>query len=137
MNKKEIIKYLITGIIVTLINWLTYAIFIQWFNVTNSNILSWLVTVVIAFILNKFWVFESKKQNKQILFKEISLFFTSRIFSGIIETIGLNLLCLTFLGNKVLGVKGLLAKIIMSAVSMILNYIISKLIIFKYKNELE
>ena len=127
---KQLITYLITGALTTLLNWTSYSICVHQFSITTSNIIAWVISVCFAFILNKLWVFK-KKEGKVIY--EVSTFFIGRLVVGIIETIGLNLLCLTILGNELFGILGLPAKVIMSLVSMVLNYIVSKILVFKVK----
>lgn len=127
-KNKELLTYLIVGILTTLVNWISYAIFSHLYSVTISNCIAWILAVCFSFTLNKFWVF--KKNNSKVLY-EIITFFSGRLVVGIIETIGLNLLCLTLLGTIIFGIKGLIAKVIMSLVSMVLNYIVSKILVFK------
>lgn len=130
-NYKEFIRYFIAGCLTTLVSWITYAIFVQWLSIITSNILSWICAVSFAYFINKFWVFENKNLKVKIVLKEILTFFLSRLFSGVIETIGLYLLSFTMFGITIFNINSLLAKIIMSIVSMVLNYILSKIFVFK------
>ena len=72
---KEIINYLIFGVLTTLISIVTYAIFTKVFHIDYliSNVLSWIIAVLFAYITNKIYVFESK--SKKNIKELISFFF--------------------------------------------------------------
>ena len=58
---KEIIMYLIFGVLTTLVNWFCYAFLTKsGMEMNISNCIAWLVAVLFAFITNKVFVFESK-----------------------------------------------------------------------------
>ncbi len=142
----EIIMYLIFGVLTTVVSWVSYAIFtmvIPTFTfwgitvdlTTTSNVLSWICAVVFAFVTNKLWVFDSKSWKPSIAFKEFSMFVSSRLVTGVIEWVGLPLLITLGLNQSILGIEGMLAKVLISVIVVILNYILSKLFIFKNKKE--
>ena len=82
MKHKEMILYLFFGILTTAVNIITFQI-CRWLNVElySSNLIAWIVSVIVAFITNKQFVFESKVSSFQGVIKEIVLFFGARIFS--------------------------------------------------------
>ena len=88
-----------------------------------------------AFVTNKIWVFESKSWKPSVAFKELWLFVTARLITGVLEWVGVPLLVAWGLDQKMFGVKGFVAKIIVSVIVIILNYVFSKLIIFKKKDK--
>ncbi len=92
------------------------------------NIISWLITVVFAFVVNKLYVFESKSWNKSIALKEFSGFVGARLFSLVAET-AVIILWVNVLNGSELFAKAVIAQILV----MVLNYILSKLFIFKKK----
>lgn len=120
---KEIINYLIFGVLTTLVSIITYAIFTRLFNINYniSNVLSWLLAVSFAYITNKNYVFNSKDKN---IIKSIFKFFTSRITTLIIEIIFM------FIMVDVLKFDDMICKIIVQFIVIILNYIFSKLFVF-------
>jgi len=65
------------------------------------------------------------------MIKEIFLFFGARIFSGIFEILGLPLLVYLGLNQKIYGIEGAVAKIIISVIVIVSNYFFSKFVIFK------
>lgn len=128
---QEIIKYLIFGILTTIINLLTYYLLVYTiFNPNNplelqiTNIISWFISVAFAYITNKKYVFNS--QNKNIT-KEILKFFSSRISTLLLDII----LMFTFV--TILNLNDKIIKIVIAIIIIILNYILSKLLVFKTK----
>ncbi|WP_242825897.1 GtrA family protein [Metaclostridioides mangenotii] len=90
-----------------------------------SNIIAWLVAVIFAYITNKFYVFESKSIEYKYVIKELLSFMSCRVLSGVIELI------LMFVMQNLLLINDFIVKIITNIVVVILNFIFSKLIVFK------
>lgn len=141
----EVIMYLIFGVATTVISWVTFAIFTKiiptisfWgitvSNTTTANVLSWVCAVLFAFITNKVWVFDSKSWRPSVAFREFWMFVTSRLATGVIEWFGLPLLIKLGVDQTIFGIEGMVAKILVSVIVVILNYVLSKLFIFKRKN---
>lgn len=138
---REIISYIFWGVMTTAVSFITYCLFTLLLTaflgttaaVFISNALSWVCAVLFAFITNKLWVFNSKSFKKAIVLPEFLKFLSSRIATGVIEMAGLPLLVYLGLGRALFGIDGLIAKIIINVVVIILNYVFSKLIIFKKK----
>lgn len=135
---KEIIMYIITGGLTTLVNWIAYAACTHLLPIKNtehliliSNIAAWILAVLFAYVTNKHWVFQSKTNSIYELFKELAGFIGSRLFTGFVEIFGTSLLVRFGLNQTLFGTEGFLAKIIVSVVVVILNYVLSKLFIFK------
>ncbi len=130
---KEQVLYLAFGVIVTLVNWAVYAVLVAVVNlgITLSNAIAWAVTIVTAFVTNKLFVFESRANNKISLLKEALTFLLSRISTGIFEVVAPSILVLIGLDGMLFGVDGFYAKLIVSIIVVILNYILSKKIVFK------
>lgn len=126
---KETISYLIFGILSTIVNIATYVFFsrIIKINFMISNIIAWFVAVIFAYITNKFFVFESKNINIKFILKEITSFMSLRILSGLTELI------LMYIMINIMLINDFIVKIITNIVVVILNFIFSKLIIFKNK----
>lgn len=133
LKYKEQVLYLVFGVIVTLVNWIVYAFFVAAINfgITISNLIAWVAAVVTAFITNKLFVFESKKTDKMSVFKEATAFLLARISTGIFEVVAPSLLFFIGLDGMLLGIDGFYAKLIVSIIVVILNYILSKKIVFK------
>ncbi len=138
---REIISYIFWGVMTTAVSFITYCLFTLLFTafldtraaVFISNALSWVCAVLFAFVTNKLWVFNSKSFKKAIVLPEFLKFLSSRIATGVIEMAGLPLLVYLGLGGALFGIEGLAAKIIINVIVIVLNYVFSKLIIFKKK----
>ena len=127
---KEVILYLIFGVLTTVVNWLAYAAFV-WIglDINVSNILSWIVGV--SFAVNKWYVFESRSLESRKVIKEFGSFVGARIFTGIIAILLFPLLYNIGLNQSLFGTDGFLAKIVTSVIEIVLNWIFSKYLIFK------
>ena len=128
LKYKEIINYLIFGVLTTVVNIVTYAIFARLFHIDEviSNIIAQIISILFAYVTNKLFVFESKKNTKKEVIKEMVSFFLARIVSGALCDVG------TFaLMVKVFNINDLIAKIVTQVMVVIVNYVFSKLIIFK------
>lgn len=137
---RELITYVIAGILTTLVNWTTYTLFVHFIltsikkaelRATVSSAIAWVAGVIFAYIINKLWVFESKSMAPAVVAKEFTSFIASRAVTGVMEVFGLPLLMRIGLNQTIFGVEGALAKAIISIAVIILNYIFSKLVIFK------
>ncbi len=142
---KELITYVIFGVLTTLVNffafWLFTKIFGEEFYLVN-NAIAWVVGVIFAYITNKLFVFESKSWNLKVITKEITGFLGARIFSFLVEEGGMFLFITVLgLGEKSLTLLSLtitgqfIVKILLAVIVVILNYIFSKFFIFRIKNE--
>lgn len=123
---KEVLLYLLFGGLTTIVNILTFYIFRK-LNVELyiSNIIAWIISVLFAFITNKLFVFESKNKTKKENIKEITSFFGFRLLSLVFDMGSM------FLLINILKINDLLSKIFANILVVILNYIFSKLFIFK------
>ncbi len=133
---EEIINYLIMGILTTLVN-----IIIKWlllYTVLDAKnslqlqiaiIISWICAVIFAYITNRIYVFKSKNTN---IIKEIFDFFSARVLTLVME-MGIMWFFITFLKlDSKLFVA--LWTVLTQGLVIILNYILSKLFIFKKEN---
>ncbi|MBX7076066.1 MAG: GtrA family protein [Methanobacteriaceae archaeon] len=123
IKKNEIILYLIFGILTTIVNIISYLFITDILNIHYliSNIIAWFLSVLFAYITNRIWVFKSKNEN---ILKEFGLFISGRIFSGVLDTTLMYLFIGIFFWND------LISKIIINIIVVIVNYVISKLIVF-------
>ena len=133
LQNREIIDYLFWGVLTTCVSWLSYIAAIRLLdsNVAISNAISWVLATLFAFTVNKVFVFRSLSFQMKVLVREFFLFVSSRFLTGLFEIISVPLLVDHGFNYSLLGVKGLLTKIIVSFLVVIMNYCISKLLIFK------
>lgn len=132
---KDIILYIIFGIATTLVNFISYTVLVKFLSqdMTFSNLISWVVSVSFAFITNKIFVFSSRSFKTKTFFKEFVSFYSARIITGIIEIVFPTVLFELGLDFELFGIKGFVAKAIVSVVIIILNYVFSKVFVFKNK----
>jgi UDP-N-acetylglucosamine transferase subunit ALG13 len=123
---REVISYLFFGGCTTLINIVSFFL-LRLINcpLFISNLFAWIISVFFAFITNKIFVFESKDKNKNKVIFECLSFFFFRVVSLVFD-----MGCMYLLIN-VLNVNELISKIISNIFVIIINYVFSKLIIFK------
>lgn len=153
---REIITYIIFGVLTTAVNLVTFYIFkkifisIGWEGVFNkllgsagwdkalellgsgtdyldATVIAWTVAVIFAFVTNKLIVFESKSWKPAIAGKEFVGFIGARLFSLLVE------LVFMFVMVTLLKWNDFVAKFIVQVIVVILNYVFSKLLIFKNK----
>lgn len=128
VNKyKMLINYGIFGVLTTIINIVVYAACFKIFHFSNSvsNIIAWIQAVLFAFITNKWYVFESKTFSKQILTSEFTRFIEARLATGFFD------LVVMYVGVDLMNISAITLKIISNVIVIILNYILSKLVVFK------
>ena len=125
---REVLLYLLFGGLTTGVNIVTFFLLRQFsVEVYISNVVAWILSVLFAFITNKTFVFESKNNSRQEDFKEMLSFFGFRVLSLVFD-MGSMLLLL-----EVFHINELISKIIANVLVIILNYVFSKLFIFKKK----
>ena len=129
---EEIIAYLFWGGCTTLVNWGTYSIVVKWSGViTAANIISWLFATTFAYLTNKIWVFHSRSWEPQDIIKEFGKFVSARALTGVLEIVLVPLLVSLGLDQQIGGIKGSVSKVLVSIVVVLLNYIVSKSIVFR------
>ncbi|MDF2865568.1 MAG: gtcA [Clostridia bacterium] len=128
-KNKEVLLYLVFGILTTLINIVTYGLMKNLLNIDYmvSNVIAWCLAVAFAYVTNRIYVFNSKKNNKTDIIKEIILFVSVRLSSLAIDIV------IMYVGVSLLQVNDMLIKIIANIIVIIINYIMSKKIVFKNK----
>ena len=140
---RELITYIIFGVLTTIVSLVSFKIFDSLLGeklYLLTNIMSWIFAVSFAYITNKLWVFESKSWQGKTVIKELLGFVGARLFSLGVEELGLWLLIdILHMGALRLSILSLdingnmIAKVIMQIVVIILNYVFSKLVVFKKK----
>ena len=122
---KQPLLYIVFGIATTLVNFLAYFLFSKLaLSTAISTALAWFLSVLFAFFTNRKYVFEASKNG---FFKQIIGFFSMRIATGVLD------LLIMLLFVDVLEFNDLLIKLLSNVLVIILNYIFSKLLVFKNK----
>ena len=128
---RELISYTFWGVMTTLVNYVVYFICTKGIKIDYliANVIAWFVAVVFAFWVNKVYVFRSFGKDIKTMVREFGTFVSARILSGVLETGMLSLFVETLHFNDSV------IKIVASVLVVIINYILSKLIIFKKQEE--
>ena len=131
---REVINYLVFGVLTTLVNFIVYIGLAKVLNVNEilANIEAWILSVIFAYITNKLYVFKSKTKVLKKIIREFASFLACRLFSGILDIVSF------YIFVKILNIDDILAKVIVAIVLVILNYVFSKFFIFKkQENKIE
>ena len=155
---REIIVYIIVGVLTTIFCWVFNWVLTLFMDANNPvinvilQILTWAAGVAFAFPLNRKWVFKSTNPN---WLSEFWKFSGSRVSTGVLDVVIMlffvNICPLTGLANWIVKVLSKFnvemsvddanywfAKIFISSVLvMILNYVFSKLFVFRKKKKTE
>lgn len=135
--KQEMWDYLVFGLLATVVNWVayiacSYSLLIPLITdndkllKTTGNVIAWVVAVLFAYWTNRNFVFKSRVTGAKEIFKEFMAFVGSRIFSFVVEQ-GM------FLAFIMMNISDIIGKIIIGVVVIILNFIFSKLLVFRKK----
>ena len=145
-RRREIMLYLVFGVLTTLVNLLVYgglvlavqsqyvlSEYILWFHTPFywyyvASVIAWIAAVAFAYGSNKLFVFQSRNLSRRELAQEVSSFFGARVLSLLLfDLMGLSLCIQGF------GMNEFIAKLVMNVLVVIFNYVASKLVIFKKK----
>lgn len=125
----HIIKYLLFGVLTTIISIGSFGILIYTTPINENicNFISIILGILTAYILNRKYVFESKEKN---ILKEFMKFVMARALSSLFDMVTF------FIFATCLSFNEMIVKIVISLVVIILNYILSKVMVFnKGKNK--
>lgn len=144
---REFISYVFWGLLTTVVSWGSYSLFVRLFReqigemkifginmpivVFIANVLSWVCAFLFAFITNKLWVFNSKDWQLAVSLLEFGKFLSTRFATGILEIVGVPLITALGFTQTIAGIEGMAAKVLVSIIVAILNYVFSKLFVFK------
>lgn len=126
---KEVINYLIFGVLTTIISLLVYYILTSTLlnpkksiELQIANIISWIISVLFAYLTNRKYVFESKNDN---IVKEVSSFFGARLITLILDML------IMYIGVTLLHGNDKILKIVSQFIVIVSNYLFSKVFVFK------
>ena len=124
---QDVISYLFFGVLTTVVNYLVY---LPCYNLLGlsasvSNVIAWVFAVAFAYLTNKPFVFKSHDWSKKVVIPELTKFVGSRILSGALETV------IIFVTVDLLMCNGNVMKLVTSVLVVIVNYVISKLLVFR------
>ena len=125
--------YLFFGVLTMAVNYAVYLPCYNWlgWSATVSNVIAWVAAVAFAFLTNKPFVFKSHDWSAKTLWPELTKFVGCRLGSGALETL------IIFVAVDCLrpedALWGNVVKLITSVLVVIVNYVGSKLLVFRKK----
>ena len=125
-NMKQFVLYGIFGVLTTLINIVVYWL-VRKFDIAivTSTVIAWLAAVFFAYWSNRKFVFESTNTSLVAIFFEALYFFACRIATGVFDVVFM------YIFADFLGLNEFIVKVTSNVIVVILNYVASKLFIFK------
>ena len=125
----EIVRYLIVGILTTVVSLGTYyGCVFTFLNPENAlqlqvaNVLSWIIAVTFAYITSRIYVFQSKQEN---ILREMAAFYSSRLLTLFMD------MAIMFIMVTLCRVDDKLAKLVVQVVVTVANYVFSKIFVFR------
>lgn len=124
---RELIAYLVFGVLTTAVNYLSYLVISPFFTYTGvPTLAAWFLSVVFAYCTNRRFVFRSKAKGKAVL-QEAGSFFTARVMSGVLDIAVMAVFADWLLFND----KAV--KLVSNVLVVVFNYAASKLVVFRRK----
>ena len=123
----DIVSYLFFGVLTTVVNYIVYlpCYNLLSFSAAISNMIAWIAAVAFAYLTNKPFVFRSHDWSAKTVIPELTKFVGARIASGVLET------GIIFLTVDLLRWNGNVMKLVTSVLVVIINYVASKLLVFR------
>ena len=124
---REIIIYVIFGALTTAVDFGTYILLTRLFAVNEgvANVIAQIIAIVFAFFTNKLFVFNDRSMRLRDVCLQFAKFTSMRLVTLVLNS------GLFFILNEVAKINDIVTKIGVSVIVIILNYIFSKLIVFK------
>ena len=124
---KEVILYIVFGVLTTLVNFVSFYILTHFINLDEnlSNVIAIILSVLFAYFTNRKLVFNSTAVTFKENLKEFYKFILGRLFTMILEIVGFYLLF------NIMHIHELISKLFITVIVIILNFFISKFFAFK------
>lgn len=135
---RETVTYLVFGVIATALNIVLYHLFVNVMGMSTAlgNLLDTVICVLFQYFTNRIWVFRSKNRGMAAL-HEFGQFVAARVVTAVIDeaimVVGVNLLIPRFVALPLQKLAGVGVKVLSNGIVIVLNYIFSKLFVFKDK----
>ena len=126
---KEVIFYVIFGVLTTVVNVVTFYVLTHFCHLEEnvSNVIAIILAVVFAYITNRKLVFNSTASTAKEIITEIFKFFAARLFTMLVEFFGFMLMF------NVLNIPNMISKLTVTILVIILNFFLSKFFAFKHR----
>lgn len=136
-KNKEVLLYLFFGVLTTAVSFVTAGaakVLLESAGCGKgvvsgaSTVVSWICAVTFAYVTNRIWVFDSDAEGKKGIFAEAASFYGGRLFTLFVEWVIMEI------GYDKLGFDFWVTKIGANVIVLVLNYVISKLLVFRKKD---
>lgn len=126
-KNREILLYILFGGLTFLVSIISFGLcnVTLHMNELVANVVSWIIAVTFAFFTNRIWVFAAPTKNVREFISQLVRFFGGRLLTLGIEEVILMLFV------TMMGLNSMMIKVIAQVIVIVLNYVISKLVIFK------
>lgn len=128
VNWQELFSYIVFGVLTTVVNYIVYfggrTLGLDY---KVSNVIAWFFAILFAYITNKRYVFKQETKTKEETTKEMISFFGVRVFSLVIDMLAM------FVLIELVGFNDFWAKTATQFIVVALNYVFSKVFVFKQK----
>ena len=126
---RDVIPYLFFGVCTTVVNVVSYwcCAHLLLMNTMLSTVIAWCLAVLFAYVTNRRWVFHSEAHGVEEIAKEIVSFFSCRLATGVVDWA-----CM-YIFVELLKCNDVVVKIVANIIVIVLNYVASKVLIFKKK----
>ena len=124
----ESVSYFIFGVLTTLVDWISYRVMTRWWGIDYkaSTAWSWAAAVIFAFITNKLFVFQSRSLKPKDVWSEFVPFVACRIVT-LLFTLAAMVAMVDGMGIR----QDFICKVVVSGISLVLNYVLSKWVVFR------
>lgn len=135
---KSVILYIFFGGCTTVVDWgVSFLLYYLWGDAIEAtpvllhgaNVIAWVAAVTFAYVTNRIWVFDSKRRGFLPILGEIGAFAGGRVLTLLLQELIMAVFCTW------LGLNQYLFKVIAAVLVVILNYFISKLLVFRKKKD--
>lgn len=136
LANKETVLYLIFGVLATVLNIVLFYLFINVWKISTGlgNIIDTIVCILFQYFTNRIWVFESKNTGKEAI-KEFIQFILARGVTAIIDQIfvvvGIDFFVAKYIIFSQQKIFSIVIKILSNIIVIVLNYVFSKMFVFK------
>ena len=128
---RELIAYAVFGAGTVVVDVGLYSLTVGLLGIKLANAVGWCGAVLFAFFTNKYFVFRTGKGGFLAFLREFVEFTAARLLSLAVEVVGVDALVKRGLNRPVFGITGGVAKVVITVVVILMNYLLSKFIVFR------
>ena len=125
--QNQAVRYVFFGGCTTMVNLVSYYLLrrLLGMDITLANLIAISLAILFAYVVNKLFVFEHRTSSVKELLKEAGSFVGMRLGTMLVEVLGVILL------SCIWSMNDMAAKLVIQVVVLVLNYLISKLVVFR------